>query len=111
MGRSDLMSTDTEQNVRQTLETGVEERISEDMPIGELRMRLSIVTKVLIEARDKRDKRWKNLIPQQRRLNDALVKKIKEERRAHGKAEIEPTVINMQSVKLTTRAAGFKRSV
>lgn len=66
----------------------------------EIRLRLNLVTSVLLEARAKGDVRWKNLIPQQRKLNAVLVARIKIERGT----EIAPTVVNMQSACLIAKA-------
>ena len=72
-----------------------------DLSIVELRMRLVLVTTVLREAREAGDERYERLIPQQRRLNDALVARLKVER-----GEIAPTVVSMKTVKLNTKAPG-----
>lgn len=93
-----------EQKVRNLLNTGVEEPMLTtlvDLSTPELKMRLGVVTSVLREAQADKDPRWKNLIPQQSRLNAALVARLKGER------EIAPTVINMQAASLAAKAKSF----
>lgn len=82
------------------------QRCMADMPTGEIQMRLNLVTSVLLEAREAGDKRYERLIPQQRKLNDALVARKKRARVMRGEPEIAPTVISMKSVVLKSRAPG-----
>ena len=81
--------------------TGQDNAHLDNVPMVELKMRLQLVTTVLLEARESGDARYERLIPQQRKLNDALVARLKVER-----GEIAPTKINMKSVVLTTTARG-----
>lgn len=83
------------------------QRYLADMPTGEIQMRLNIVTSVLLEAQRNGDARWKNLIPQQRKLNGALVARKKRARVMRGEPEITPTVVGMQPVKLTAKSKGL----
>ena len=70
----------------------------------ELRTRLVVVTKVIREAQADGDDRWRNVIPQQRRLNRALVAKIREVRRRRGEPDRAPVVVRMRPLSLATRA-------
>lgn len=72
--------------------------------VVDLRVRLALVTRVIKEAQADGDKRWKNVVPQQRRINAALVAKIKTARRGRGEPDIEPTVVGMKPLALATRA-------
>lgn len=95
-----------EQKVRNLLNTGVEEpqlRTLDDLTTVELKLRLGIVTSVLLEARANKDERYKRLIPQQRKLNDVLVARSTHDRAARGEPVIEPVVIQCKPLKLTSR--------
>jgi len=78
-----------------------EYRTLDDLSTLELKMRLALVTSVLREAQQNGDERWRRLIPQQRKLNTALVKRLKEER-----GERAPVVVGLKPVVLSAQMKG-----
>ena len=69
-----------------------------------LKMRLAVVTRVIKDAQACGDPRWENVVPQQRRLNAALVKKIKEARRGRGEPDVAPVIVRMRPLSLSVKA-------
>jgi len=85
----------------------MQDEVTEDLghlSIGDIRLRLGMANKIIKEAQTKGDDRWKKVVPQVRRLNEALVKKLKEERKKRGEAEPEPVTVGMKALDLTGRA-------
>lgn len=73
------------------------------LSLGEIRVRLAVVTKVIREAQSEKDPRWKNVVPQQRRLNQVLVEKIREARQIKGEPEPEPVTVGVKVLRMTTK--------
>lgn len=73
------------------------------LSIVELKLRLSLATKIIREAQRDGDGRWENVVPQQRRLNKVLVRKLKERRLAKGKPEPPPIVVGVKAAKMVAR--------
>lgn len=72
--------------------------------VADLKMRLGLLNKIIREAQAKKDPRWREAARQQRVVNKALVKKIKEARHQRGEPEPEPVRIGMKSVRMRGRA-------
>ena len=72
--------------------------------VSDLRTRLALVTRVIREAQADGDERWRNVVPQQRRINAALVAKIRTTRLGRGEPDAEPVVVGMKPLALATRA-------
>jgi hypothetical protein len=72
------------------------------LSINELRFRLGIVSKVIREAQRDGDSRWENVVPQQRKINAVLVRKIKRQHRANG-TEPEPVRVGMQPARVVAK--------
>ena len=79
--------------------------LHKDMSIHELKARLGIISMVIKEAREDGDPRWKNIVPQQCRLNALLVAKIKARRIRLGHPEPLPVKVGMRVACLYGRAA------
>ena len=76
----------------------------ESKSIADLKMRLGLLNKIIREAQADGDPRWEEPARQQRAVNKALVKKIKEARRQAGEPEPEPVRVGMQSARMKGRA-------
>lgn len=76
----------------------------ESKSIADLKMRLGLLNRIIREAQAKGDPRWKEAARQQRVVNGALVKKIKQERRERDEPEPEPVRVGMQSARMKGRA-------
>ena len=74
------------------------------LTIGDLKLRLGLANKIIKEAQAEGDKRWEKVVPQVRRLNAALAKKLKEQRKERGELEPEPVTVGMKALDLTGRA-------
>lgn len=72
--------------------------------VADLKMRLGLLNKIIREAQAKGDTRWKEAARQQRVVNKALVKKIKQGRRECGESEPEPVRVGMKSARMKGRA-------
>ncbi len=68
--------------------------------IVDLRARLAIVTRVIREAQADGDERWRNVVPQQRRINAVLTAKLKERRQEHGETEPPSITVGMKPGRL-----------
>lgn len=83
-----------------------EEEMKENLrklSLGNLQFRLSVISETIKEAQTKGDDRWENLLPQQRRLNEIIIEKKREIRKAQGIEEPEPVVVGMQPLRLTAK--------
>ena len=76
----------------------------ESKSISDLKVRLMILTKIIREAQEAGDARWKEAARQQRVVNEVLVRKIKESRRLAGEPEPESVRVRMRSVRMKGRA-------
>lgn len=72
--------------------------------ITELKIRLGLLNKIIREAQAAGDERWKEPARQQRLVNEALVKKIKDTRRQAGELEPEPVKVGMRPARMKGRA-------
>ena len=79
----------------------------DDLSIAELKIRLAVVTKVIRGAQAEGNGRWENVIAQQRRLNEALVKKIKALRRKRGEPEPNSVTIGIKPVRVASKRIGM----
>ena len=73
------------------------------LPIGQIRFLLHVLDETIREAQGKGDERWEKLINQQRRLNEILVEKQKEMRKAQEIDEPEPVTVGMRALRLTAK--------
>lgn len=71
--------------------------------IGDLKVRLAVLSQVIKEAQRDGDKRWEKLISQQRRINEVLVAKIKLAREQHGIKQPESISIGMKPATLSAK--------
>ena len=92
-----------------TENNGKDEVLTEDRPtldmksIVDLRLRMAVLTKIIKEAQADGDERWTEAARQQRNVNEALVRKIKEVRHAKGEPEPEPVVVSMNPARLVAK--------
>lgn len=93
----------TEETAKQTGEDEPKLRPKklQGMSAGQIRIRLALVQRVMQEAKEKGDERWKNLVAQEQELTAALEKSDREA----GKPA--PTVIGMKPAKLDARRPGI----
>lgn len=71
--------------------------------ITELKFRLGLLSKIIREAQKVGDDRWEEPARQQRVVNEALVKKIKDARCQAGELEPEPVKVGMQAARLKAK--------
>jgi hypothetical protein len=84
------------------------DRIVEELPsealmqksIVDLRARLVVLTQIIREAQRDGDERWRDVVPQQRRVNAALVAKLKQRRIDRDEPEPTPVVVGMKPAKI-----------
>jgi hypothetical protein len=74
-----------------------------ELAVHDLRLRLAIVTQVIREAQVNGDPRWENVVPQQRRINTALVRRLQRQRRDEGVPEPEPVRVAMQPARMVAK--------
>lgn len=72
--------------------------------VADLKMRLGLLNRIIREAQAKGDPRWKEAARQQRVVNKALVRKIKENRRRNGEPEPSAVRVGMKSARMKGRA-------
>jgi hypothetical protein len=75
----------------------------DDLPLSQLTFRAKVLSDIIRQAQRDGDKRWKDLVPQQRRLNEAIARKESEERAARGEPEPEPVHVSLGTAKVTAR--------
>lgn len=76
-------------------------------PTVDLKMKLGLLNKVIKEAQAKGDVRWKNVVPQARRIKEELDRRRKEDRHQRGEAEPEPVRVGMRAARLKARRLGM----
>lgn len=69
----------------------------------DLQARFAIITQVIREAQADGDERWKILVPQQRKLNGIIIKKLQKRREQRGIPEPSPVIIGVQPACLASR--------
>lgn len=77
----------------------------ESTPTGQLVASLGILNMTIREAQRDKDERWRNLIPQVRRINEELSKRSK----ASG-VEPPPTVVSLRPAKMKARKLSLGNS-